>query len=424
MSPRSDAGGVGPGSPAGPVDPVPVVVGLARALRAAGVPVGRRRVLETVRALESLDPAVPADVYWAGRLAMCGHPDDIDRYDRVFEAVFAGRAGGADPPAPGTILEQEPRMADAAGRDRGGGEDGGADETVPLATAASRTERLRHRDFADLTAAERREIDRLLARLRLPGETRRTRRHRPSHRGSIDRARTVRAMLARGGEPARLHRRRRRERPRRVVVLVDVSGSMGPYATALLRFAHAAARREAGRTEVFTIGTRLTRVTREMSHRDPDLAMRAVGGAVPDWSGGTRLGDMLKAFLDRWGQRGTARGAVVVVLSDGWERGDVARLAEQMARLQRLAHRVVWANPRKARPGYEPRAAGMAAALDHVDDFVAGNDLAALEELARVVAGARSAPPRPPTGRPPVGGPGGTVGAGADGRAGPGGGPS
>ncbi|EST38338.1 hypothetical protein N566_07975, partial [Streptomycetaceae bacterium MP113-05] len=142
------------------------------------------------------------------------------------------------------------------------------------------------------------------------------------------------------------------------------------------------------RTEVFTLGTRLTRVSREMTHRDPDTALKAVGAAVPDWSGGTRLGEMLRAFLDRWGQRGMARGAVVVVLSDGWERDDPTLLAGQMRRLHRLAHRVVWANPRKARPGYAPMAGGMAAALPHVDAFVEGHSLAALEHLAAVVRGA------------------------------------
>jgi hypothetical protein len=193
-------------------------------------------------------------------------------------------------------------------------------------------------------------------------------------------------MLRRGGEPVRLERRRRRVRPRRLVMLVDVSGSMQPYADPFLRFAHAAARRRPG-TEVFTIGTRLTRVTREMRGRDPSAALLAVSGAVPDWSGGTRLGELLKAFLDRWGQRGVARGAVVLVASDGWERGDAGLLGEQMRRLARLAHRVVWANPHRGQPGYAPMTAGMQAALPYVDDFVDGHSLAALQRLAAVLSG-------------------------------------
>jgi uncharacterized protein with von Willebrand factor type A (vWA) domain len=225
---------------------------------------------------------------------------------------------------------------------------------------------------------------------RFAGDPRRTRRTRPGPRGSVVRHRTLRRLMTAGGEPVAPALRERRRKPRRVVLLVDVSGSMSSYADALLRFAHAASHRERGpATEVFTVGTRLTRVTRELAHRDPDMALRAIADAVPDWSGGTRLGDLLKTFLDTWGQRGMARGAVVVVLSDGWERGDVTLLGEQMARLHRLAHRVVWANPRAGRPGFAPLAAGMAAALPHVDVFVPGHSIAALERLAAVVAGAR-----------------------------------
>jgi uncharacterized protein len=198
----------------------------------------------------------------------------------------------------------------------------------------------------------------------------------------------VRRMLQAGGEPAALRRTARRARPRRVVLLVDVSGSMAGYADALLRFAHAATRGRAGATEVFTLGTRLTRVTEELTHRDPDTAMRAVSAAIPDWSGGTRLADTVREFLDRFGQRGLARGAVVVVLSDGWETGDAAALGVQLQRLARLAHRVVWANPRAGRPGFEPTAAGMAAALPSCDQLVEGHSLAALERLAAVVAAA------------------------------------
>jgi uncharacterized protein with von Willebrand factor type A (vWA) domain len=170
-----------------------------------------------------------------------------------------------------------------------------------------------------------------------------------------------------------------------VVLLVDVSGSMSPYADVLLRFAHSALRSGPRTTEAFSVGTRLTRLTRELRHRDPDTAMTAVSAAIPDWSGGTRLGEELKEFLDRFGQRGLARGAIVVIASDGWERGDASLLGGQMARLHRLAHRVVWANPHRARPGYEPLTAGMVAALPHVDAFVAGHSLGALEELAVLI---------------------------------------
>ncbi len=368
-------------------DALPPVVGFAHTLRAAGVAASPDRVHRFVAALSTLDPNRREDVYWAGRLTLCGNHDELARYDRVFAAYFAGDARDRRP----TRRVSRPITRQAAAVDVPPEGREGTDERHEghrLVGAASTAEVLRTRDFAALSALERAEIDRLLAALRLPGELRRTRRSEPAHRGAIDRSATVRELLHGGGEPARLRYRKRRRQPRRVVLLVDISGSMNPYAGALLRFAHATARRGSARTEVFTIGTRLTRVTREMGHRDPDAAMAAVGDAVPDFSGGTRLGELLKAFLDLWGQRGAARGAVVVILSDGWERGDAALLGEQMARLSRLAHRVVWSNPRKGRRGYAPLAAGMAAALPHVDDFLEGHSLAALERLAAVVAGA------------------------------------
>ncbi|HSE55677.1 MAG TPA: VWA domain-containing protein, partial [Nocardioidaceae bacterium] len=217
--------------------------------------------------------------------------------------------------------------------------------------------------------------------------TRRT----PWRRGDVDAARTHRQMLARMGEPGDIAWRRRGLRPRRVVLLVDVSGSMSPYADALLRLAHTfvSASGPAGTSdtvEVFTVGTRLTHITRAMRQRDADRALVAASQTVPDWSGGTRLGETLKVFLDRWGQRGMARGSVVVVFSDGWERGDVALLAEQMLRLRRLAHRVVWVNPHRGKEGYLPVQQGIVAVLPYVDDFVAGHSMATFEELIEVVA--------------------------------------
>ncbi|MBV9291382.1 MAG: VWA domain-containing protein [Frankiales bacterium] len=370
-------------------DVTDTLVGLAATLRAAGVDAGPSRVHAAVSALATLDATSRTDVYWAGRLTLCSRPDDLDRYDRVFTAYFAPTASSRglvrpEPPrlhvVPAVLLDGD--SADAVTEDESGGDE--------LRVAASRTELLRQKDFAELGDAERAELARLLAALRLRPDSRRSRRTTPGRRGVPDRPRTLRRWVQAGGEPMPPAFRERHERSRRLVLLVDVSGSMSAYADALLRFAHAASRRDRGpQTEVFTIGTRLTRVTRELSHRDPETALRSVAAAVPDWSGGTRLGVLVKSFLDAWGQRGLARGAVVVLLSDGWERGDVTLLGEQMARLRRLAHRVVWANPRAGRPGFEPVAAGMAAALPHVDSFVSGHSLAALEELAHVVAGGR-----------------------------------
>jgi len=374
----------------GPAGALDTLVGFARTLRAAGVDAAPGRVHALVESLAELDPTSTDHLYWAGRVSLCASHDDVERYDRVFDAYFAGEAPhrrmrATAPPRTSTMRQS---MADGVPSE--GGDD---DASVPVLVAdASNIEQLRHRDFSAMDDAERALVDRLLDRLRLPGETRRTRRHRPGHGHGLDRKRILRDVLRQGGEPGRLRHRTRRERPRRVVLVVDVSGSMASYATALLRFAHAASVRGGTPTEVFTLGTRLTRVSDELAHRDPDTAMAAVSRAVPDWSGGTRLGPLLKEFLDIWGQRGMARGAVVVVLSDGWERGDVAVLGQQMARLARLAHRVVWANPRKARPGFEPTAAGLVVALPHVDDFVSGHSLAALEELAEVVLGRHRAP--------------------------------
>ncbi|MET8111705.1 vWA domain-containing protein [Streptomyces prasinus] len=393
---RDDGVRVEEGRSGDPSEAVAVLLGFARTLRAAGADASAERVHAFLRAVDALRPGVRTDVYWAGRLTLCAGPDDLERYDRVFAAYFGTGGPGGPPPPAASRPRRRLVVRDAAGRRAGGTEE--ERPGPPLATRASSTETLRHRDLADLAAAEREQVRRLLAALTPRGEVRRTARRRPARRGEVDPHRTVRELLRQGGEPARLRRRARAERPRRLVLLVDVSGSMAPYADALLRFAHAAVR---GRTaEVFTIGTRLTRVTRELSHRDPGPALSAAWAAVPDWRGGTRLGALLREFLDRWGQRGMARGAVVVLLSDGWERGDPELLAAQMRRLHRLAHRVIWANPLKARPGYAPLAAGMAAALPSVDAFVEGHSLAALEDLAAVVRGAP--PGRVSPGRAPV----------------------
>jgi uncharacterized protein len=361
-------------------------VGFARTLRAAGLDASHARLTAFLTALGTLGASDRDAVYWAGRLTLCADPDDLDRYDRVFAAYFDGIAATSSGRARREVRIGPHAVSASAAAGRAADDDG---PTLTAVTRnASRVEVLRHRDVAELDAVERTELHRLLTAFALPGERRRTRRRVPAARGPVDRRRTVRRMLAAGGEPGRLHHEAPQQRPRRVVLLVDVSGSMAGYADVLLRFAQAASRRQGQRTEVFTLGTRLTRVTEPLTHRDPDVAMRAVAAAIPDWEGGTRLGETLKVFLDRWGQRGVARGAVVVVLSDGWETGDASLLGEQTARLARLAHRVIWANPRAGRAGFAPTAAGMAAALPACDQLVAGHSLAALEHLAAVVVGA------------------------------------
>lgn len=357
------------------------IVGFARTLRAAGVDAGPQRVQTLIDALDHVDVLSRDDVYWAGRLTLCGNPDDLERYDRCFAAYFSGeRASTQATHRP--AIQVIRHVASPAGDDQ---EQEGEDESGAELAAASDIEVLRERDVSRLSRAERDEMRRLLALLEASSPLRRSRRFEPGHRGGIDAHRTVRTAVRRGGEPVKLHYKKHRSRPRRVVLLVDVSGSMSPYADALLRFAHAAVRSQPRGSEVFTVGTRLTRVTGELRRRDADAAMAEVSAIIPDWSGGTRLGEELKEFLDVWGQRGAARGAICVVASDGWERGDARLLGEQMARLRRLAHRVVWVNPHKAQPGYEPLTGGMRAALPYVDDFVSGHSLGALEELAEVI---------------------------------------
>lgn len=354
------------------------VVGFSQALRRAGIAAPRAE--EFTAALDALDPMRRDDVYWAGRATLCSSPDDLVVYERLFEAWF----GGADV---ARLSASEPVvLAVPAGMGADGADSADVEE---LALQASATEVLRHRDLAELSALESGRLARLFATLRVRLPMRRVRRTQRHHRGRIDVAAMVREQLRRGGEPATLRFQRRRSKPRRLVFLLDVSGSMAPYADHMLRLAHWIAQSAPGRVEVFTMGTRLTRVTRALRLRDSERALSAAAEAIPDWSGGTRLGEVLEAFVDRWGRPGLARGAVLVVSSDGWERGDPALLAEQMRRLRRLAHAVVWVNPHRGKAGFQPIQSGMAAVLPYVDQLVAGHTFATFEELMEVLADVR-----------------------------------
>jgi uncharacterized protein with von Willebrand factor type A (vWA) domain len=366
-------------------DPDTILLGFTRALRAAGVPVTQDRAQGYLAATGLLGLDDQRATYLAGRATLCAGPDDLARYDQVFAAYFNSRDGlpRSRPAQPSVTVLSDLPATDGTG-------DGEGDEDPEVVRAlASELEVLRHRDVAGLSAAEKHRLAGMFATLRPRPPVRRTARHQRWHRGQVDASRTLRASLRRMGEPADIAWRRRGVRPRRVVLLVDVSGSMSGYADALLRLAHRftqTGRESGGAVETFTVGTRLTHLTRAMRIRDPERALVAAGETVPDWSGGTRLGETLRFFLDRWGQRGMARGAVVVVFSDGWERGDPTLLGEQMARLQRVAHRVVWVNPHRGKTGYEPVQQGVVAALPHCDDFVAGHSLATFAELVEVVS--------------------------------------
>jgi uncharacterized protein with von Willebrand factor type A (vWA) domain len=362
-----------------------VAVSFARVLRAAGLSVPIGSVLAFAEALGTVGLGRRDDVYWAGRATLVRRPEDTPLYDRAFAVFWERRQPGPaeleEPPIHVTLAVDH----DDADGDDSEGEAEASDEPV-LELRFSPTEVLRHKDFAAYSSEELRLAQSMMTRLRLAGVPRPSRRMvRDRHGRRPDLRRTVHAALRAGGEPIDRRWREPGERLRRLVLLLDVSGSMEPYARALLRFVHAAV---AGRqrVEAFALGTRLTRVTRELSSHDPDRALARAGERVLDWSGGTRLGDGLRQFNDQWGVRGMARGAIVVILSDGWDRGDPADLAEQMERLHRVARKVVWVNPLKVTPGYAPLARGMAAALPYVDAFVEGHSLIALEELARVIS--------------------------------------
>lgn len=350
----------------------------AAVLRSEGVDVALGNTLSFVDALGRVGIDTRTGVYWAGRATLVHRPEHIAAYDRAF-AVFWLQRGDLR-----TARPVEQRLVVAP--EDGGDGDGESTRTLRYSPA----EVLRHKDFAAYTHGEFDEARRLMADLSLGGALRRTRRlraARPRTRRTAhpDLRRTVHRSLKLHGEPLQRLFLAPAERQRRLVLLCDVSGSMEPYTRALLRFLHAAV---VGRrhVEAFALGTRLTRLTRDLHDHDPDAALAKAAATVEDWSGGTRLGEGLRAFNDRYGVRGMARGAIVVILSDGWDRGAPEMLGEQMARLRRVAHRIVWVNPLKATPGYEPLARGMAAALPHVDEFVEGHSLASLEVLAKVVS--------------------------------------
>jgi uncharacterized protein with von Willebrand factor type A (vWA) domain len=370
--------------------PIERLVGFARRLRGAGLVVGTERVLSYSRAVAALRPHGLEELYWAGRLTLISRREDVAVYDAAFRAYFLGTAGfGRARRAEAKLhIRVEGELPGAGPVDPAGDvreQDSPARELV--LTAASPAEVLRRRSFEEYTEDERALARAVIARLvrRTPQRvSRRTRAVR--RRGArLDLARTFRRALRTEGELLERSWRRRRRKPRRLVVVLDVSGSMGAYARSLAQFAHAAVR-AGSHVEAFAFGTRLTRITPSLHTRDPDAALDALGRAVPDWESGTRIGESLKQLIDRWGRRGLLRGAVVIILSDGLERGDPESLAQQMARIKRLARRVIWVNPLKGNPGYEPLARGMAAALPYVDDFLSGHNLASVEALAEVLA--------------------------------------
>jgi uncharacterized protein with von Willebrand factor type A (vWA) domain len=380
----------------------------AAVLHAAGVAVGPERAGRWATALQLARPATTRELYWLGRVTLTLDRDEIAVYDAVFASVFQGltdvagsRGDPSTPPLPPAVRRGEPApesggsdVGDASREPRpsphqdslGEREDGHPGVSARPASATS-DELLRRRDFADCTSEELAHLRRIMAAMQFAPPLRASRRQRRHHLGrSIDRRATMRHARRTGGQPFDLRRRRPSERSRRVVLIADVSGSMESYSRAYLYLLHGSVR--ALRAETFVFATRLTRLTRHLRATgvDPERALRGAVGEVDDWSGGTRIGASLRDFNDRWGRRGLARGAVVVIVSDGWESGDAGELAEQMARLRRLAHRIIWVNPRSKSAHYQPLVAGMAAALPYVDRFASGHSLEALDEVVEAIS--------------------------------------
>jgi len=365
-----------------------VLTGFGRELRAAGLAVGSGDILTFCAAMEPLDPTDLVDLYWAGRTTLISKRDDIPGYDEVFRRYFLG---GADPVRELVTLrarvESEAEAILAAPATSPDPE--GEREEAVLGLMASDVEALKRKSFAACTPEELAALRRIMARIRLTPPRRRTRRTQPAASGRTpDLRRMVRESLRLHGEPARLAWRRRRVRLRPLILILDISGSMADYSRSLMQFAYSA-NRAAGsvsRVEVFCFGTRLTRITRALETRRPDQALERAAAAVLDWEGGTRIGESLEEFVRTWGRRGLCRGGVVVICSDGLDRGDPGVLAAAMERLSRLCHTLVWMNPHKGSDKtFRPSTVGMLAAAPHIDVLLSGHDLASLEELAALL---------------------------------------
>ena len=379
---------------------LPALAGaFSRRLREAGVPITAERAARFAHALTLVKPITRRRLYWTARAVLVSDAGQVKAFDSVFVSVFGTREPAAElepedaETAPAADRGEAPQSHAGTGvggdevssSPSGSGEEGELRE-VAVPMAASDEERLRTKRFDALAPGELAQLYGLMARLEVATPRRRTRRSKRDRHGErIDMRRTLRRSMHTAGDPIRLARRRRRVVRRRVVMLCDISGSMEPYARAYLQFLTCAAG-SGPDAEAFVFATRLTRLTRALRSRSPERAIQRAAATAPDWSSGTRIGDALKAFNDRHGRRGMARGALVVILSDGWERGDPALVAQEMERLSRLAYRIVWVNPRVGASGFSPRAGGMAAAQPYCDALVSGHSLEALDEVVDAMA--------------------------------------
>ena len=362
-----------------------VLVDFSRELRTAGLTVGTGDVLTYCSAMTPLDPSDLVDLYWAGRTTLVSRRDDIPTYDRVFRRFFLDE----DAPAAGLLMLRASAAAEAeASLVMPATEPGPAteDEQPRLGWMASDVDTLKHRSFAACTPDELAALGRIMARIRLTPPRRRTRRTRSAVSGRTpDLRRTIRASMRMGGEPGELFFRQRKTRLRPLILILDVSGSMADYSRHLLQFAHSA-KHAAAKVEVFCFGTRLTRITKALEHRQPDSALEQAARSVVDWDGGTRIGQSLDTFVRRFGRGGLCRGGVVVICSDGLDRGDPEQLAAAMERLSRLCYRLVWLNPHRGDDQhFRPSTLGMMVAAPHIDLLLSGHDLASLEQLAEML---------------------------------------
>ncbi|MGO4471345.1 VWA domain-containing protein [Arthrobacter sp. M-10] len=400
------------------VDAAALAVGFSMALRRAGLPSSPDRAGWLAQALRIVPPTAREPLYWTCRVALVSSHEQLPAFDAVFSAAFDGMLDPADtrgdansPPAIGAAEHaraavSERRLAHADGHvpasraplavpGEGNDDESNAPGFEAILAMASADEHLHAKSFAELTPEESAQVRQLVRRIVLATPERRSRRTRQwAHNGAkLDLRRTIRAARRAGGDASSLVYSRRRARPRRLVFLCDISGSMEPYTQVFLSLLQGAV--AGAQAEAFVFSTRLTRLTRQLSNRNADEALALGAAAAPDWAGGTRLAESLRHFIDGHGRRGLARGAVVVVLSDGWAQDAPELVEAQMARLRRLAYRIVWVNPRKASTGYQPLAGGMAAALPYCDAFVSGHNYAALTEAAAAIRTERPRPSRP-----------------------------
>jgi len=369
-----------------------ILVGFGRALREEGVVVGTGHIITYCEAMARLDPTNLADLYWSGRATMLSRHIDIPVYNKVFKSYFLGALSPLQ-----AMLKMRVQISEEAEsifdvlKNTEEGEEQPYD--APTGLVASGLDILRRKRFSECTPEELEALRRLMARFRLMPPKRRTRRRIPAvHGRRPDLRRTIRHSMRTYGDTIEQFWKERRVKRRRLILILDISGSMAEYSRALVQFAYSAARaasgstRTASKVEAFCFGTRFTRITPALQKRDPDHAIAEAAKAVLDWEGGTKIGQSIDEFVRTWGRRGLCRGAIVVICSDGLERGDPELLANSMERLRRLSHRIIWMNPMKGdQEDYQPNSVGMLAAAPYVDELLSGHDLASLEELAKML---------------------------------------